>query len=73
LIAVLVARALIKPPLAQLDAPASLIEWTTQSISSSLTPLLILAIISIIVGIALFVGYFIYHRHRMPVKTEIPM
>jgi hypothetical protein len=73
LIAVLVARALIKPPLAQLDAPESLREWATQSVSSSLTPLLILAIISIIVGIALFVGYFIYRRRRMPVETGVPL
>jgi hypothetical protein len=73
LIAVLVARALIKPPLAQLDAPESLREWATQSVSSSLTPLLILAIISIIIGIALFVGYFIYRRRRMPVETGMPL
>ena len=73
LIAVLVARALVKPPLAQLDVPASLREWTTQSVSSSLTPLLILAIISIIIGIALFVGYFIYRRRRMPVETGMPL
>jgi hypothetical protein len=73
LIAVLVARALIKPPLAQLDAPASLIEWATQSFSSSLTPLLILAIVLIIAGVALLVGSFIYGRRQSQMSRGMPI
>jgi len=64
LVGVLVARALIKQPLAQMEAPASLVEWTAQTASSSLTPLLELAIFLLVLGAALLAVYFVYRRRQ---------
>ncbi len=70
LIAVFVARGLAKSPIAQLDIPPSLQTWLTQIINSSLTPLLILAIVLLIIGVALLATSIIYPRRQRIVATE---
>ncbi len=72
LIAVLVARALIKPQLAQLDIPSSFQEWITQSVSSSLTPMLVLAIVMLVVGAILLAVSIIYSRRQARMKAGYP-
>jgi len=73
IIAVFVARGLARPPIARLDIPLSLQTWLTQLINSSLTPLLILAIVLLIVGAALLTVFFIYRRRQTPTETEKPL
>lgn len=73
LIAVFVARGLARPPIARLDIPLSLQTWLTQLINSSLTPLLVLAIVLLIVGAALLTVFFIYRRRQTPMETEKPL
>jgi hypothetical protein len=72
LIAVLVTKALIKTPLAQLEVSASLREWTIQSVSSSLAPLLVLAIVLLVLGAALLAISIIYPRRQRLVATGTP-
>jgi len=73
LIAVFVARALARPPIARLDIPLSLQTWLTQLINSSLTPLLILAIVLLVTGAALLTVSFIYRRRQTATEAEIPL
>jgi len=73
IIAVLVARALIRPPLEQIeDIPSSLLEWIVQTAGSTLTPLLILAIVLLVVGIALLVFPIIYSRRKARMEAGYP-
>ncbi|HEX79308.1 MAG TPA: hypothetical protein G4O19_04040, partial [Dehalococcoidia bacterium] len=65
LVAVLVGRAVMKPPLEQIeDIPPSLLEWITQTASSTLTPLLVLAIVLLVLGVALLAFSIIYSRRQ---------
>jgi hypothetical protein len=73
LIAVFVARSLARPPIARLDIPASLQTWLTQLINSSLTPLLILAIVLLIIGAVLLTVSFIHRRQQTQISTEPPL
>ncbi len=73
LVAVLVARALIRPPLEQIeDIPSSLLEWIVQTTSSSLTPLLVLAIVMLVVGAVLLAVPIIYSRRQTRMKAGYP-
>jgi hypothetical protein len=73
IVAVLVARALIRPPLEQIeDIPSSLQEWIVQTASSTLTPLLVLAIVLLVVGIALLAFSIIYSRRKARMAAEYP-
>ena len=73
LVAVLVARALIRPPLEQIeDIPSSLLEWIVQTTSSSLTPLLVLAIVMLVVGAVLLAVPIIYSHRQARMKAGYP-
>ena len=73
IIAVFVARGVSRPPMERLDVPLSIQTWLTQLTSSSLTPLLILAIVLLIVGAVLLTVSFIYKRRQTPIETETPL
>ncbi len=74
LIAVFVARGVAGSQIAQRDdIPASLQTWLTQLINSSLTPLLILAIVLLIIGAALLTTSFVYRRRQTAIETETPL
>ena len=63
LIAVFIARGIAESRMAQLDdVPSSIQTWLTQFVTSSLTPLLIMAIVLLIAGAALLTVSFIYKR-----------
>jgi len=65
LIAVLVARGVSGGQISRLeDIPPSMQTWITQSISSTLTPMLILAIMLLIIGAALLALSFLYKRNQ---------
>jgi hypothetical protein len=73
LVTVLVARALIRPPLEQIkEMPSSLLEWIVQTTSSSLTPLLVLAIVLLVVGAALLAFSIIYSRRQARMAAGYP-
>ncbi|MFC1874787.1 hypothetical protein ACFLY3_01345, partial [Chloroflexota bacterium] len=73
LVAVLVARALIRPPLEQIeDIPSSLLEWIVQTANSSLTPLLVMAIVLLVVGAALLAFSIIYSRRQARMAVGHP-
>lgn len=61
---VLVAKSLIRAPLAELDLPASIRDWVFQTAGSTLTPLLVTAIIMLVLGVGLVITYIIYPRLR---------
>lgn len=63
LIAVFIARGTARTQMAQLDdVPLSMQTWLTQFATSSLTPLLIMAVVLLIIGAALLAVSFIYKR-----------
>jgi hypothetical protein len=65
LIAIFIARSTIKTQITQLgEIPSSMQTWLTQFAISSLTPLHILTIVLLIVGVALLAVSFIYKRHE---------
>jgi hypothetical protein len=65
LIAIFIARSIVKTQMTQLDEiPSSIQTWLTQSAISSLTPLLILTIVLFITGAILLVFSFIYKRDQ---------
>lgn len=70
LIAVFIARGIARTQMAQLDdVPSSVQTWLTQFVTSSLTPLLIMAIVLLIAGAALLAVSFIYKRHQNQTET----
>jgi tetrahydromethanopterin S-methyltransferase subunit G len=70
LIAVFIARGTTRTQMAQLDdVPSSMQAWLTQLATSSLTPLLIMAIVLLIAGAALLAVSFIYKRHQNQTET----
>lgn len=72
LIAVFIARGITSSQLAKLDdMPLSLQTWLTQLTTSSLTPLLILAIVLLVIGATLLAVSFIYQRRYS--QTETPL
>ena len=65
LIAVFIARSVSGGQMSRLeDIPSSMQEWITQSIASTLTPMLILAIVLLIIGAALLAVSFFYKRNQ---------
>jgi len=71
LIAVFISRSIAKTQLTQLDdIPSSMQTWITQFATSSLTPLLILAIVLLITGAALLAVSFIYRRNYPQAVTS---
>ena len=63
LIAVFIARGIAESRMAQLDdVPSSIQTWLTQLTISSLTPLLIMAVVLLVAGVALLAVSFIYKR-----------
>lgn len=71
LIAVFVARSIAKTQLTQLDdVPSSIQVWLAQFATSSLTPLLILAIVLLVTGAALLAVSFIYRRNYPQTVTS---
>ncbi len=70
LIVVFIARGIAESRMAQLDdVPSSIQTWLTQLATSSLTPLLIMAIVLLISGAALLAVSFIYKRHQNQTET----
>jgi hypothetical protein len=61
---VLVAKSLIRAPLEEADLPSLMRAWAFQAVSSTLAPLLVMAIIMLVIGVGLVVTYFIYPRLR---------
>ncbi len=70
LIAVSIARGIAKTKMTQLDdIPSSIQTWLLQFTTSSLTPLLILAVVLFITGAALLAISFFYKRNRPQTGT----
>ncbi|MCJ7768990.1 MAG: hypothetical protein MUO92_00730, partial [Dehalococcoidales bacterium] len=70
LIAVFIARGVAGTQISQLDdVPSSMQTWLTQLATSSLTPLLILAIVLLIAGAALLTVSFVYKHPRNQTET----
>ena len=70
LIVVFIARGIAESRMAQLDdVPSSIQTWLTQLATSSLTPLLIMAIVLLVAGAALLAVSFIYKRHQNQTET----
>ena len=57
---VFIARGLSQAPIAQLDVPQSLKPWLGQLVGSSLTPLMVFAIVLMVAGAVLLATSFIY-------------
>jgi len=71
LIAVFISRSIAKTQLTQLDdIPSSIQVWLAQFATSSLTPLLILAIVLLVTGAALLAVSFIYRRNYPQTLTS---
>ncbi|MFH1663123.1 MAG: hypothetical protein ABH934_04320 [Chloroflexota bacterium] len=70
LIAVFIARGTAETQIAQLDdIPSSIQTWITQVTTSSLAPLLILAIVLLVTGATLLAISFIYKRNQLQIET----
>jgi hypothetical protein len=57
---VFIARGLSQGPIARLDVPQSLKPWLGELVASSLTPLLIIGVLALVLGAALFATSLIY-------------
>ncbi|UCE97121.1 MAG: hypothetical protein JSV74_03875 [Dehalococcoidia bacterium] len=65
LIIVSIVRAIARSQIAKLDdIPASIQTWIGQSAAVSLTPLIVLSVVFLIIGVALLVVSFIYKRSK---------
>ena len=70
LIVVFITRGIAESRMAQLDdIPSSMQTWLTQLTTSSLTPLLILAIVLLVIGAILLTVSFIYKRNQPQAGT----
>lgn len=70
LITVSITRGIAKTQMAQLDdIPSSIQTWLLQFTTSSLTPLLILAIVLLVTGVALLVISFMYKHNQLQTGT----
>ncbi|UCG54057.1 MAG: hypothetical protein JSV32_05465 [Dehalococcoidia bacterium] len=72
LIIISITRAIARDQIAKIDdIPASIQTWIGQSVTDSLTPLFVLSIVLLIIGVALLVASFVYKRSQPQTGTII--